>query len=167
MQYNRGILKGSASMRPHGSPQDLEKRRGTPMIEVLPTEEFWKGSYGYGASVVDRKAYCDIYNGFVDDWNRFVKRKRSAAKFLDFFKKQTFEPMSEETVPVESLPNSEKAKLAGKFWDWFHKISDKRFHKLIQEFEATRRFIISYNRKLYVYSIESPNAGIVSIYMLE
>lgn len=27
MQYNGGILKGETSMRPHGSPQDLEKRR--------------------------------------------------------------------------------------------------------------------------------------------
>src|SRR3989304_7547369 len=27
MQYNRGILKGGVSMRPHGSPTSLEERR--------------------------------------------------------------------------------------------------------------------------------------------
>jgi hypothetical protein len=139
-----------------------------PMIEILPNEDFWRGSYNV-PSVVDSKAYLYINNEiFVEEWGQFIKKKKEDPNFL---KSKWLMEKSNSTweEKINSLSNSEKIKACLEFKKTadFNRKKGKSWRRLVEEFDKVRNLITCYNDKFYVYIIQTSFADVISVYLLD
>ena len=139
------------------------------MIEILPNEELWRGSYEV-PSVVDEKVYLYIYNEiFVNEWNKYIVKKKADANFLNS-EWMIERSMSENNKLFDSLFYLEELKAAEKvrkFIDFRRIKKGKQLQILVENFDSRRNFLIPYNGKFYTYMIQNSYAYFISIYMLE
>jgi hypothetical protein len=140
-----------------------------PMIEILPSEDFWRGSYNV-PSVVDPKSYYYIHNEiFVEEWRQYIEKKNADPNFL---KSKWLMEKSDSTreEKFNSLSDSEMIN-AGlevkKFVGFRRSKKGKRFQKLVDEFDKIRNIITCYNDKFYTYTIPTSFADVIAVYMLD
>ena len=139
------------------------------MIEILPNEEFWRGSYEV-PSVVDEKTYLYLYNEiFTEEWRQYIEKKNADPAFLKS-KWLKEESQLKKDIKLNSLSYSEKIKAAERFKEFvdFRRCKKgKRFQRLVEEFDRVRSLITLYNGKFYIYTIQNSYADFISVYMLE
>ncbi len=139
------------------------------MIEIIPHNDSFRGSYNVTA-VVDTVAYLYIYNEiFVQDWNQYIKKFSDDSHYI---KSKFFIDESETTndVPLENLSHEEKIKCAKKvpeFFNYRHGKKGRYFEKLANNFDNKRRLITCHKSKFYIYEITSKFADFISIYLFD
>ena len=142
------------------------------MIEILPIEAFWSGSYCV-QSAVDLKAYLHIYNEiFVEEWNQYIESTKEDHNLL--ISKVVMEKSKpENSMPFDFLSLSEKLRISEVFKNrigFRHGKKCMQIKRLVKDFDRVRNIIAYYDNKFYAYTIQTIQTifdGVIVVYMLD
>lgn len=139
------------------------------MIEIVPHNDSFRGSYNVPLAV-DKMAYLYIYNDvFVEEWNQYIEKIKAGS---DFLKSKWFMEESEPAndVSFETLSHEEKLNSArefSKFTEFRRGKKGRHLQKMVDDFDRKRNLIACYNSKFYTYEIPTKFADHISVYLIE
>lgn len=139
------------------------------MIEILPSNTFWRGEYDV-QSVVDLRAYLHIYNElFVEEWNQYIERKKAGHDL--FLVKLVLDKSEPEDGMHYNFRSLSETLRASEIFRPFMVFRDSKecmqIKRLIRDFDRVRNIIACYHDSFYTYTIQTIFERVIMVYMLD